>query len=209
MEGLALLLTCILARRGCRGVGFRRSPSDADGPGRFPTPPHSLGGLQRAPLDCADRRAVVDDAARVPILGGGPPAGPVLDRGGLLRGEGARPARPAALATLGVDALLFGAGTLVLYTPVQQCPVEPVPDTDGLPVAQLAPAGDAAAIAHLLGQHLLRSAALEHKQNFGQGGTVWDAGAPPPVRRAAAGRRWPTSRREGGARSCRSFSQCS
>ena len=65
--------------------------------GRPAAAPRPARGLQRPALDRARRRAVAHAADQLPAVGGGLPADPALDRGRLLRGDGPRPARAAAL----------------------------------------------------------------------------------------------------------------
>ncbi len=55
--------------------------------------------------------------------------------------------------------------------------VQPLPDAGVLPVAQAAPAGDAAAAAQLLRQQPPRAAGAQDEDDAAQGGTVGDAGA--------------------------------
>jgi hypothetical protein len=52
--------------------------------------------------------------------------------------------------------------------------MQPVPDPSRLPVAQPPPARHPRPAAHLLGEHLPRDAALQHKQDAGQRRPVWD-----------------------------------
>src|SRR3954468_2590362 len=64
-----------------------------------------------------------------------------------------------------------------LAQPIQQFPMEPVPDAGLVPIAQAGPAGHARAATQSLGQHLPGNATLQHEDDAGQGRAIRHAGS--------------------------------